>query len=274
MQLADSIRSQILTALKQDKLELPVLPEVALRIRDTAEDANVTTNQLAKVIGEDPALAARVIRVANSPLLRGPRVIEDLAGAISRLGITFSANLATGFAMEQMFQSTSEAIDEMLRESWEHATKVAAICTALARTRTRLKPDQAMLAGLTHAIGVLPVLAWAENDDALAEDPELLRQVVASVHPELGSAILENWQFPAELIGVPLHYQELRREAPRADYVDIVAVANITSYFGTNHPLATASLDDMPAVARLGFTPSKAAEELTAMVSETAVTLH
>ncbi len=76
MQLADSVRTDILKALQQDKLELPVLPEVALRIRDTADNPNVTVGLLAKVIGEDPALSARVIRVANSPLLRGIRVVR------------------------------------------------------------------------------------------------------------------------------------------------------------------------------------------------------
>ena len=73
MQLAESIKSDILKALQQDKLELPVLPEMALRIRDTAEDADVTVAQLAKVIGDDPALAARVVLVANSPLLPSGR---------------------------------------------------------------------------------------------------------------------------------------------------------------------------------------------------------
>ncbi len=274
MQLADSVRTDILKALQQDKLELPVLPEVALRIRDTADNPNVTVGLLAKVIGEDPALSARVIRVANSPLLRGPRAIEDLASAINRLGSTFSANLATGFAMEQMFQSTSETIDELLRSVWNHATQVAAISTTLARTRTRLKPDQAMLAGLTHAIGILPVLAWAENDDRLTDDPALLEDVIAQVHPELGSAILRSWEFPGELIEVPRKYAQLDRSTPRADYVDVVAVANLTSRLGTTHPLAQVDLHDVAALARLGFDPDTAAEALAQVVTEGAVTLH
>ena len=274
MHLADSVRTDILKALQQDRLELPVLPEVALRIRDTADNPDVTVGQLAKVIGEDPALSARVIRVANSPLLRGPRVIEDLASAINRLGITFSANLATGFAMEQMFQSTSETIDDLLRAVWNHATQVAAISTTLARTRTRLKPDQAMLAGLTHAIGILPVLAWAENDDRLTDDPALLNEVIEQVHPELGSAILRSWEFPGELIEVPRKYAQLDRATPRADYVDVVAVANLTSRLGTSHPLAKVDLHDVAALARLGFDPDTAADALAQVVNDGAVTLH
>ena len=274
MQLADSIKSDILKALQQDKLELPVLPEMALRIRDTAEDADVTVAQLAKVIGDDPALAARVVRVANSPLLRGARSIEDLSSAISRLGITFTANLATGIAMEQMFQSTSESIDALLHETWSHATKVAALSTSLARTRTRLRPDQAMLAGLTHAIGVLPVLAWAENDDRLAEDRALLNAVIAQVHPELGAAILRSWEFPSELLTVPLQYSQYDRAIARADYADVVMVANLCSHMGSDHPLAQMDLQPVSALARLGFEAGTASAAFAELLRESADTLH
>ena len=274
MQLAESIKTDILKALQQDKLELPVLPEMALRIRDTAEDPDVTVAQLAKVIGDDPALSARVVRVANSPLLRGTRSIEDLSSAISRLGITFTANLATGFAMEQMFQSTSESIDALLHETWSHATKVASLSTSLARTRTRLRPDQAMLAGLTHAIGVLPVLAWAENDDRLAEDPKLLNTVIAEVHPELGAAILRSWEFPTELLTVPLQYCKYDRVNGRADYADVVMVANLCSYMGSDHPLAALDLQTVSALTRLGFEPGTACEALTELLRESGDTLH
>ena len=85
----------------KDELELPSLPEVAVRIRDEAENQNVSASSLAAVIGEDPGLAARIIRVANSPMFRATRPIDDLNMALSRLGVEYAANLATGFAMQQ-----------------------------------------------------------------------------------------------------------------------------------------------------------------------------
>ena len=187
---------------------------------------------------------------------------------------TFTANLATGFAMEQMFQSTSESIDALLHETWNHATKVASLSTSLARTRTRLRPDQAMLAGLTHAIGVLPVLAWAENDDRLADDPKLLNTVIAEVHPELGAAILRSWEFPRELLTVPLQYCRYDRANARPDYADVVMVANLCSYIGSDHPLATFDLHTVSALARLGFEPGTASEVLTELLRESGDTLH
>ena len=101
--LADKVQQALTQAIENDELVLPTLPEVALRVREAAEDPDVSIPTLAKVIGNDTALTARIIKVVNSPLLRTNREINDLQMAISRLGINYTSNLATGLAMEQMF---------------------------------------------------------------------------------------------------------------------------------------------------------------------------
>src|SRR5690554_6493592 len=87
--IVDTVRQDIIAAIKADKLILPTLPEAALRVREVAEDPDANIDQLAKVIGGDAALSARIIRVANSPLLRANRAIEDLKTALMRLGIEY-----------------------------------------------------------------------------------------------------------------------------------------------------------------------------------------
>ena len=77
-QIAERVRQDIITAIKTDQLVLPTLPEVALKVREVADDPNSDIEKLANVIGGDAALSARIIRVANSPLLRASRAIEDL----------------------------------------------------------------------------------------------------------------------------------------------------------------------------------------------------
>ena len=67
--------------------------------------------------------------------------------------------------MEQLFQATSEAVDDRMREAWEHSTEVASLSHVLCRHFTKLRPDQAMLAGLIHEIGKLPILVWADYND-------------------------------------------------------------------------------------------------------------
>jgi HD-like signal output (HDOD) protein len=152
----DDIRNELLEAIKGDVLVLPTMPEVALRLREVAEDENSNVQSIAKVIGNDAALTARIIRIANSPLVRGVQTVEDLQMAVSRMGMEYTANLAIGIAMEQLFQATSDAVDERMRKTWAHSTDVASMSHVLCQHFTKLKPDQATLAGLIHEIGKLP----------------------------------------------------------------------------------------------------------------------
>ncbi|MAY15507.1 MAG: histidine kinase, partial [Oceanospirillaceae bacterium] len=153
--LAQQVKDDIVAQIKKDELVLPTLPEIALRVREVAEDANATIPQLSQIIAQDPALSARIIKVtnsplirANSPLIRANSPVTDLGTAISRLGIDFTSNLAIGLAMEQMFQATHDIIDKRMRECWARAMEIASSAQVLARHFTKLQPDQAMLAGL------------------------------------------------------------------------------------------------------------------------------
>ena len=88
----DSIRTEILDAVTNDDLLLPTMPEVALRLREVANDPEVDAHAIAGVIGSDAALSARIIKVANSPLIRGLQTVEDLQMAVSRMGIAYATN--------------------------------------------------------------------------------------------------------------------------------------------------------------------------------------
>ena len=242
-----------------DKLVLPTLPEVALRARETAEDPNASAADLAKVINNDAAMTARIIKVANSPIMRGAKEIEDVQMAIARLGITCISNLVTGLAMEQMFQATSDLIDKTMRRSWHHSTEVAGIANVICKHYTRLKPDQATLAGLVHEIGVLPILTYAEESDRL-NDPITLQKVIHSIHPKVGVKILKSWEFPTELVEVPGYYRKFNRDTQQEqpDYVDIVMVANLQTYMNKpDHPYITKlNWHDVTAFQRVGLDPN------------------
>ncbi len=254
MSLEDDFFNELLDAVKNDRLTLPTLPEVALRIRDAVNNPNVSAAGLADVISSDAAMAARLVKVSNSPLLRGRVVVDNLKMAITRLGITFVRNLATGLAMEQMFQATSDAVDKRLRTSWEHSIEVGSICHVLASHFGRFKPDQATLAGLTHEIGILPILSLAEETPELIENEDILDNVIARLHPKIGGMILRAWDFPDELSIVPEAYLDFTRDSsPEPDYGDLVTVANLQSYMGSDHPLTQVDWSTVPAFEKLGM---------------------
>ncbi len=145
--LLETVANDLITQIKDDTLVLPSLPEVCLKVRDVAEDVNATIPQLATIISQDTALAARIVKVANSPLVRTPSEVTDVGTAVARLGINFTSNLAMGLAMEQMFQATSDVIDKRMRQIWTQSSEIASICHVMAMHYTKLMPDQAMLGG-------------------------------------------------------------------------------------------------------------------------------
>ena len=255
--LADKVQQELIQAIDNDDLVLPTLPEVALKVREAAEDPNIGTPQLSKVIGNDAALTARIIKVVNSPLLRTSKEITDLQAAISRLGMNYTCNLATGLAMEQMFQATSDVVDRKMREVWNKSTEIAGICHVLCKHYTRLAPDQATLAGLVHMIGALPILTYAEDHNELLSDSISLNHVIEQIHPIIGDKILRTWEFPEQIAMVPSQYLDFSRDSAKVDYVDIVQVATLQSYIGTEHPYTKLDWSQIPAFAKLGLDPSQ-----------------
>ncbi|MCK4865257.1 MAG: HDOD domain-containing protein [Gammaproteobacteria bacterium] len=245
---------KLLDDLENDKLILPTLPEVALRVRDTLEDENSSLLDVAKIITSDAALSARMIQVSNSPLLRAANPIESVEAAVTRMGSNMIRNLVTSMVMEQMFQATSDVTDKRLRKIWEHSTEVAAIAHALASQFTKLQPEQAMLAGLIHDIGALPILTRAEDHPELLEDEATLDRIIESVHSTIGAEILRKWNFPEELIAVAEQHEDLEHNSENGpDYVDVVIVANLQSLIDSNHRHTKIDWNTVPAFSKLGL---------------------
>jgi HD-like signal output (HDOD) protein len=255
--LAEKVQKELTQAIDNDELVLPTLPEVALKVREAAEDPDIGIPQLSKVIGNDAALTARIIKVVNSPLLRTNKEITDLQMAVGRLGINYTCNLATGLAMEQMFQATSDVVDRKMREVWNKSTEIAGICHVLCKHYTRLLPDQATLAGLVHQIGVLPILTYAEDHSELLADSISLNHVIEQIHPIIGDKILRTWDFPELIAMVPSQYLDFTRDSAKVDYVDIVQVATLQSYIGSEHPYTKLDWSQIPAFAKLGLDPNQ-----------------
>ena len=255
MENIETFYTGLIEDISNNKMELPTLPEVALKVRETVESDNVNAKKVAEVIGTDAALSARLIQVANSPMYRGVKRIEDIQMAVARMGFTVTRDLVVGLAMRQMFQATSEVTDLRLRLTWEHSTQVAGLTTMLCKHFTKLKPDQAMLAGLVHDIGVLPILVRAEDFPELLADAPLLDKLCRELHTRLGTLILDAWDFPQELIDVAAEHENLSYDSgDTIDYVDLVQVANIQSHLGTNHPLGAVDLNNIPSCQKLGMT--------------------
>jgi len=251
--MADEVQRDLIKAIDKDALFLPTLPEVALKIRLAAEDTEISVAALSKVIGNDTALSARLIKVVNSPLLRPSFEISDVYSAVTRLGVNYASNLAIGLVVEQMFHAKMPVIERKMREIWKQSLQVAGISFALCHRRAQLKPEKATLAGLIHLIGVLPILTYAEDHYELLSDPVSLNHVIDSIHPFIGERLLRSWDFPEPLATLPSQFQNFDRVSKSADYIDLVQVATVHVYQGTEHPFSKIDVSSLPAFNQLGL---------------------
>ncbi len=194
--------------------------------------------------------------------------------AVIRLGGVCVRNVVASLVMRQFYQADKMGpVKKELLNLWVHGARVAAISHVLARRFTRLNPDEAMLAGLIHDIGVLPILKRAPQFPEVLDDREILHRVIDRMHQEIGQLILEEWHFPPELVQVAAQHEDPQRNpGPEPDYTDVVLVANLHSYLGQpKHKTGTVDWNEIPAFGKLGLTPEQsimAIAEAQADISE------
>lgn len=240
-------------AYEADTLAIPSMPDIALRVRDAVQDDGKTAEDVARIIQVDPPLAARMIQTANSPLYRGTSPTTTLRAAIMRLGLAQTRNLVISITMKQLFTSSSSVLTSRMHAVWHHTTEVAALSALLARLTPGLDTDRALLAGLVHDIGVLPILGYAADDPDLAADGNTLDRAIRSLRGQVGAMILRKWEFEPELVTVALDAEDWKRDSgKRVDYCDIVIIAQLHSFIGDPAMAALPGLDEVPAFTKVG----------------------
>lgn len=184
------------------EVHLPSFPDVAARVQRVLEDPKATPATIAKVLGADAALAARVLRIANSSVFNpGAQPVTELPSAINRLGYDLVRCAAMAFAMRQMKLVDAEsALRPQLQELWRKGALVAALGYVVARETRAARPEEALVAGLMHNLGRLYLLVRARGLAGAIEEAGLWDQVVHDWHPRIGRLILEHWKFPPAIV--------------------------------------------------------------------------
>jgi putative nucleotidyltransferase with HDIG domain len=233
----DSGAFQFVAELAQDvskgRVELPSFPDVAVRVRKSLADEQVSIEQIARVVGSDAGLAARVFTLANSAALnRGGRAISELKTAVNRIGHNNVRTAAVSFAIAQLRRAAElRHIAKELEQLWQEATMVAALAYAIASRTPRVNPDESMLAGLLHNVGKIYILARANRHGSLFKDPASLAQVMRDWHANVGKAIVENWGFPEHISEAVAEHENIDRTAGHADVTDVLTAAVMMAGF-------------------------------------------
>lgn len=218
--------------LKSDRLILPTLPEVALRVRKLSDDENINLQQMADVVAQDAALAARMIKVANSAFLGRQIACVNLQQAVTRIGLSQIKQLATAFALEQLFVSQYAVVQQWLDKLWRDNIQTAAVAVASLQLyqqqhhATTVNAQELLLCGLVHNIGALAVMSEAERHPDVFGHPVFLQTIMDKISPYVSVKILKSWGFSAEIQEAAKNWRICEGGTP-PDYTDFIRLAAI-----------------------------------------------
>lgn len=264
-QLGFEFVTALAAELSSGKIDLPSFPDVAIRVRRALGEENTGVDQVVRIVGSEPALAARLLKMSNSAALnRTGKPITELRTAIARMGFNMVRSAAISFAMAQIRASAGlKGLEKPLEALWRTSTYVAAFCYVLAKNHTKRNPDEAFLAGLLHGVGRLYILTRTPLFPELLGDPVSLADTTRDWHADVAKAILENWELSEELVQAVTDQDDATREhAGPADLSDVLVVANMMATYVDHPESLVLNMSGITGFKMLGLTESNCAEAL------------
>lgn len=208
--------------------QLPSLPTVVLKVLQSFQQENPDIDQLVSEIGQDQALATRVLRLANSPFYGLQTKVGTLHDAMTVLGFRNVRAAVAGVAVMRCFAHNQYPGFDVAA-FWRHSTAVALAARAFAHLAGR--PEElAFTAGLVHDIGSLAlltgfpvemaaVLAYRQEHDCMLREAE--RDVLGIDHAAVGEALLRHWHFPEIICQAVLGHHSPDELGGMADVVHV-----------------------------------------------------
>ncbi len=235
-------------------LALPQLPDVALHLQQAIDDPDIEINRVTEIVERDPSVAARLLAVANSPAMGARHEITRLGDAITRLGLERTRQLVLALAARQVFIDRNSPYRALMEQLWRQSTRISAIAFVLADESGEADRQRALLAGLLHRVGALPVL----GEIALREeqpDAVEVEHVIQRLESMTGELVAQQWGLASDIMaairdsGGP----EQPDAAPLTDIVRIARNACLRDASEVERARAI-PLENLQAIRRLGFT--------------------
>jgi len=226
--LTFKVLEDIAKDLSGDEITFPTFLDITFQVRTALKDPNLSAEQLAKLVGAEPLMSAKIIRMANSVMMNpGGREVADVKTAILRVGMEAVRTVSFAVAMEQLLKSRQMAPFETIsRKLWEHTAHVAALCRVLARKMAKINGDEAMFTGLVHDLGVFYLMSRAANFPELVNDPVELHGLLVGWHDNIGHALLSALGSPESVLKAVQEHETDREIKVINTLSDVLYVAN------------------------------------------------
>lgn len=240
--------------IKSGTLQLPSYPRVASKLRDMLQQ-DVGIAEVARLLSQDAAVSAKLLRVANSAQYGNLRPVESVEGAVSRLGLSNACNLAEMVSNRSLYSTRNPAYRALLDDLWLHSVAVAHACVAIARQVGRGNAQHLFSLGLLHDAGrlaLMQAIAQTDPEGKLVEGEGNVKRFFAFLRKHqisCGVVLVQRWGFDQDFLDAVRYNYDLAGAEKPSRTVMIVHLANtLARSVGYGNPLDKADeLDKSPA---------------------------
>ncbi len=245
--------------ISQGEIELPLLPEVATKVLSSSVDERADATLLADLIRQDQGLATHVLRVVNSPGLRGTIEIVSLQQAITRLGMERIREIAVSASVKKTLFKKGAYL-HVAQEAWKTALAASLWSKEVARA-CRKNVEIGYLCGLLHNIGVPVVLNHLDRIAPRLTASELT-QLLDDEASRTGEMLVRKWQLPAAVATTIVRLGQLELAGEHTDAVAVAACGVSLAGWMFNEELDVEHAMQIPAVQYLNLYPEDVADIL------------
>lgn len=254
----EQLERALVQKLEQGELELPLLPQVASQVMALTSDPAADAAKLSSLIHQDQALAAHVLRIANSPAYMPRSPVVSLQHAVAMLGINLLSEIAfTASLKAGAFQVPGH--EDEVKQLWRHSLASGAFAKEVARTR-RVNVESAFLCGLLHAIGkpvVLRTAAAIAQKQHIPVDKPILRMLMNGYHSRVGCLIADKWSLPKQVAEAIQYYSDYDHATSFRQECLLTCVADrLATHLLTPDDMPDDTVRDHPVFAELNLYPN------------------
>ncbi|MBI4569578.1 MAG: HDOD domain-containing protein [Planctomycetes bacterium] len=220
--------------------DLPPLPRIVTELQALLADSATTARDVGALISRDPALATKLLKIANSPFYAPAREITTISGAVVLLGFQAVRGivLAVSIAGALGRQSSRTGFDRPA--FWEHSFAVGAIAREIAKRRGETEMEEYFVAGLVHDLGkvvldkFLPAEFTGVVERVAGSDGQMSmlaaeRELLGTDHTRVGEIVLRRWGLPDQIVGAVRYHHEPGEADSSAREVAAVHLADVVA---------------------------------------------
>jgi len=200
--------------------QVPTLPQIATAVMKMLDDPDTSTRDIQDVMVQDPGLAGRILKLANSSYYGLTNKVSNLNQAIVILGFRTIRSIALSACVVDVFPDKPGFDAFNLDDFWKHSIISASVCRGLATRCANLDEEEAFVAGLLHDIGKMVILHYAPDEmlsilNRSKEDKtsfdESESNVIETTHGEIGGWLVSKWGLPEYMGEAIMHHHNLSR---------------------------------------------------------------